>query len=108
MAQLTEPITIAKSPLRTAAMYCLALWVAIWLLFLLMRFSPIDIREIPGAGKIALTALGIVFVAPILATLLAAAALIRKPRTQLSWLTLGFAISIVFGQVGIFLITRWL
>jgi hypothetical protein len=108
MAQLTEPLMMVNSPLRTAAIYCLALWVAIWVLFLLMRFSPIDIREIPGAGKIALTALGIVFAAPILATLLAAAALVRKPRTPLSWLTLGFAISIVFGQVGIFLITRWL
>jgi hypothetical protein len=99
---------MVKASLRTAAIYCLALWVAIWLLFLLMRFSPIDIREIPGAGKVALIALAIVFVAPIIATALAAAALVRQPRTPLSWLTLGFAISVVFGQVGIFLITRWL
>jgi hypothetical protein len=99
---------MAKASLRTAAIYCLALWVAIWLLFLLLRFSPIDIREIPGAGKIALSALAVVFIAPIIATGLAAAALIRPPRTPLSWLTLGFALSVVFGQVGIFLITRWL
>jgi hypothetical protein len=40
---------MSKVSLRTASIACLAIWVATWLLFLLMRLSPLDIRSIPGS-----------------------------------------------------------
>jgi hypothetical protein len=99
---------MAKASLRTASISCLAIWVTIWLLFLLMRFSPIDIRVIPGIGMIMLIALAVALVAPIVATGLAAAALVRQPRARPNVLTFGFAISALLGQVFLFLISRWL
>jgi hypothetical protein len=99
---------MAKPSLQTASIYCLALWVAIWVLFLLMRLSPFDIRGIPGIGVIVLIALAIALVAPMLATGLAAAALFRQPRTPLTLLTFGCAIAALLGQVCLFLVTRWL
>jgi hypothetical protein len=97
-----------KASLRTASISCLAIWAAVWLLFLLMRFSPFDIRRIPDIGMITLVALGLALLMPIVATGLAGAALIRQPRVPLNWLTLGFAIAVLFGQGLLFLITRWL
>ncbi len=99
---------MAKPSLLTSSIYCLALWVAIWVLFLLMRLSPFDIRSIPGIGVIVLIALAIALVAPMLATGLAAAALFRQPRAPFTLLTFGCAIAALFGQVFLFLITRWL
>jgi hypothetical protein len=99
---------MAKATLRTASICCLALWVAIWLLFLLMRFSPIDIRGIPGIGMIMLTAFAVALVAPIVATGLAGASLIRQPRAPLSLLVFGCAIAALLGQVFLFLVSRWL
>jgi hypothetical protein len=99
---------MGKASLRTAAIYCLALWVAIWLLFLLMRLSPLDIRGIPGIGKGILIALVVALVAPIAATGLAGAALARQPRAPLNLLTFGCAITALIGQVFLFLNSRWL
>lgn len=99
---------MAKPSLQTAAIYCLGLWVAIWILFLFMRLAPFDIRGIPGVGVIVLIALAIALVAPMLATGLAAAALFRQPRAPLNLLTFACAIAAFFGQVFLFLITRWL
>jgi hypothetical protein len=99
---------LPKTSLRTASIYCLALWVAIWLLFLLMRLSPLDIRGIPGIGMVTLTALLVALVAPVVATGLAGAALVRQPRAPLNLLTFGCAVAALFGQVFLFLITRWL
>ena len=99
---------MAKASLRTASIYCLALWVAIWFLFLLMRFSPLDIRGIPGIGMIMLIAFAVALVAPIVATGLAGAALVRQPRVLLNLLVFGCAIAALLGQVFLFLITRWL
>jgi hypothetical protein len=99
---------MAKPSLQSASIYCLALWVAIWILFLLMRLSPFDIRGVPGIGGIVLIALAIALVAPMLATGLAAAALFRQPRAPLNLLTFGCAIAALFGQIFLFLITRWL
>jgi hypothetical protein len=65
---------MAEVSLRTASISCLAIWLAIWLLFLLMHHSPFDIRTIPGIGMIMLTALLVALVAPIVATGLAGAA----------------------------------
>jgi hypothetical protein len=99
---------MAKSALRTASICCLALWVAIWFLFLVMRLSPLDIRGIPGIGMVMLIAFAVALLAPIVATGLAGAALVRQPRTPLSLLTFGCAIAALLGQVLLFLISRWL
>jgi hypothetical protein len=99
---------MTKPSLRTASIACLVIWAAIWLLFLLMRFSPFDIRQIPGVGKIMLIALLIGVVAPIVATGLAAAALVRQPRAPKSLLTFGCAIAALLGVALLFLISRWL
>jgi hypothetical protein len=99
---------VVKASLRTAAIYCLVVWAAIWVLFLLMRLSPLDIRGIPGIGMIMLVALAAALLAPIVATGLAGAALVRQPRVPLNWLTLACAIAALIGQGLLFLITAWL
>jgi len=99
---------MAKVWLRTASISCLAIWVGIWLFFLLMRLSPLDIRNIPGAGIVMLIALAVALVAPIVATGLAGAALVREPRVPLSLLTFGCAIAALLGQVFLFLNSSWL
>jgi hypothetical protein len=99
---------VFKAPLRTASITCLAIWAAVWLLFLSLRFSSLDIRTIPGIGPIMLVALVVALLAPIVAIGLAGAALVRQPRVTLNWLTLGCAIVALFGQAFLFLITRWM
>ena len=99
---------MARALLRTASISCVAIWVTVWLLFLLMRFSPFDIRGIPGIGVVMLAALAVAFLAPIVATGLAGAALVRQPRVPLNWLTLGCAIAALLGQGLLFLTSRWL
>ena len=99
---------MAKTSLRTAAMSCLAIWAAIWLMFLMMRFSPLDIRVIPGIGPIMLMALVVALVAPIVATGIAGAALVRQPRAPMNWLTFGCAIIALLGQVHLVMISTWL
>lgn len=99
---------VAKMTLRTAAISCLAIWLAIWLLFLFMALSPFDIRNIPGIGMIMLIALVVALVAPLLATGLAGAALVRQPRAPLDLVTFGCAVAAFLGQVLLFLASRWL
>ena len=99
---------MAKTSLRTAAIYCLVIWAAIWLLFLLMRLSRLDFRTIPGIGPTMLTALVVALVAPIVAMGIAGAALVRQPRVPVNWLIFGCAIAALVGQVILFTITRWL
>ena len=99
---------MSKSSLRTASISCLAIWAAVWVLFLAMRFSPLDYRVIPGIGMILLGALGVALVAPIVAIGLAGAASVKQPRVPLNWITLGCAIAALFGQGLLFLITKWL
>jgi hypothetical protein len=99
---------MVKTSLRTGSIACLAIWALIWLGFLLLRLSPIDIRSTPGAGRVLLIALAIALLAPIVAIGLAAAALARHPRVPRDRLVLGWAAAALFGQVLLFLITRWL
>jgi hypothetical protein len=99
---------MVKASLRTAAMGCLALWGAIWLLLLLMRLSPFDIRGIPGIGMILLFSFAIALGAPMVAIVLAGAAWVREPRAPFTVLTLGCAIAALVGQACLFLIYRWL
>jgi hypothetical protein len=94
--------------LRVASIVCLAVWAAIWLLFLAMRLSPVDIRSIPGIGIIMLTALGVVLLAPIGAAALAGAAFVRQPRVPQNWLLLGCAIAALVSQGALFLVSKWL
>jgi hypothetical protein len=98
----------AKSSLRKGSIYCLAIWAAIWLMFMLMRFSPLDIRVIPGIGIIMLGALVVALVAPLVSTVLAAVALFRPPREWLTVLTLACAFAVSAGQVLLFTMTRWM
>src|SRR3954464_3537039 len=99
---------MGKASLRTASISCLAIWAAVWLAYLLMRFSSFDIRSIPGIGVIMLVALGVALLAPIVAMGLAGAALVRQPRVPSNWLALGGAVAALFGQGLLFLISRWL
>lgn len=99
---------VAKTAWRTASICCLAIWAAIWLLFLLIRLSPLDIRIIPGIGAVMLIALVVALLAPIVAICTSGAALVRQPRVPLNWLVLGCAIAALLGQVILFTITRWL
>jgi hypothetical protein len=99
---------MSKVSLRTASIACLAIWVATWLLFLLMRLSPLDIRSIPGIGMVMLIALLVALAAPIAATGLAGAALVREPRAPLNLLTFGCAIAALLGQAFLFLVSSWL
>jgi hypothetical protein len=99
---------MAKTSSRTASIYCLAIWAAIWLLFLLMRLSSFDIRIIPGIGPLMLIALVVALVAPIVATGIAGMALVRQPRAPLNWLVLGCAIGALLVQWILFSATGWL
>jgi hypothetical protein len=99
---------MVKSSLRVASISCLAIWAAVWLLFLMIRLSRFDIRNIPGIGPVMLVALGVALLAPIVATCLAGAALVRQPRVPWNWITLGCAIAAFFGQGFLFLVTRWM
>ncbi len=99
---------MARTPLRSAALSCLAVWAAVWLLFLLLRFSSLDVRYIPGAGRILLGALVISFLAPIVAAGLAAAALVRQPRVLVNLLALACAAAALVVQALVFASSRWL
>jgi len=99
---------MAKFSWRSASISCLAIWAAIWFLFLFIRFSTLDIRMVPGIGPVMLLALIVALVAPIVAIGLAGIALFRQPREPVSWLILGCAIAAFVGQGILFAITRWL
>jgi hypothetical protein len=99
---------MAKTSLRRAAVYCLAIWAGVWILFLLIRISPFDIRFIPGIGPIMLMALVISVLAPVVAIGIAGAAVIREPRAGLNWLLLGGAIVALLGVMLIFSLTQWM
>ena len=99
---------MTKISLRSTAIACLAVWLGIWVLFMLMRFSPFNFTSIPGVGIVLLVALATALLTPLVAAGLAAAALLRHPRVPLNWLVLGCALAALFGQVLLFLITRWM
>jgi branched-subunit amino acid ABC-type transport system permease component len=75
---------------------------------MLMRFSPIDIRIIPGIGPIMLGALAVALLAPLAAIALSAAALLRQPRAGVNWIMLAFSIAVFGGQGLLFMATRWM
>jgi hypothetical protein len=100
--------SMAKTILRAASVSCLAIWVVIWLAFLVMRLSPVDIRHIPDIGIIMLTAFAVAMASPILAAALSAAVLVRHPRAPRDLLIFVCAIAALLGQGFLFLITRWL
>ena len=99
---------MVKASLRNVSIYCLGIWVAVWLVFMLMRFSGFDIRVIPGIGPIMLIALGLAVISPVLALVIASAALIQRPRAVLGWLILGSAVAACFAVGIIFEATKWL
>jgi hypothetical protein len=93
---------------RAVSLACLAIWAGIWILFLGLRVSPLDIRVIPGMAQILLLCLVVSFLAPVIASGLAVVALIRQPRAGLNWLVLGGAVAVVTAQCLVFLVSRWL
>jgi hypothetical protein len=99
---------VAKTALQTASIYCLVLWAAIWCLFMLIRFSHLDIRIIPGIGPVMLMALVIAVLAPVVAIGIAGSSIIRQPRVRLNWLMLGCSIAALVGEAFLFAATRWL
>ena len=94
--------------MRMASIGCLAVWAVIWLLFLVMRLSTLDIRGFPGIGFVMLGAFAVAVLAPIVAAALAGIALVRQARVPRNWLLFGCAIAALLGQGLLFLITRWL
>jgi hypothetical protein len=94
--------------LRRVAIACIAAWVVVWVTFTAMRLSSFDFRYLPGIGPVLLAYLVISFLAPIVATVLAIAALVREPRLRLNWLVLGFALAALFIQNLVFVVSRWL
>lgn len=99
---------LTRISLRAASLSCVAIWVAVWLLFLSLRFSSLDVRYIPGAGSFLLSALVLSVLAPIVAVCLATAALVRGARVPANWLTLGLAGAALCCQALLFLSSRWL
>ena len=99
---------MTKASLRNASIAFLVVWGAVWLMFLSIRFTSIDIRQIPGIGMIMLGALAVALLAPIAATALAGVALARQPRLSSNWLTFGCAIATLVGQGLLFLISKLL
>jgi hypothetical protein len=77
-------------------------------MFLIMRFSPFDIRVIPGIGPIMLVALVVAVISPVLALGIAGVALFRRPRAVPGWLILGCAVAACFAVGFIFAATKWL
>ncbi len=106
--RLFTPKTMANTSLPSASIACLVIWLAIWLLFLVMRFSTFDFWSIPGAGFVMLTPFAVVLVAAVAATELATAALVRQRQVPVNWLTFGCALAALFGQVMLFLISCWI
>lgn len=94
--------------MRTASIYCLAIWAGVWLLFLAIRLSPLDIRIIPAIGPVMLIALAVALAAPVIAIGLAGAAVVRRPQTPLNWMVLGCAIAALLGEGILFIVTKWL
>ncbi len=99
---------MAKPSLRSASIYCLTIWAVIWLMFMMMRFSPFDLRVLPGIGPVLLLALIVVWLAPLAATAIAGAAIIRQPRIPLNWLIFGCAIIAFLGQMQLFTMSGWM
>ena len=98
----------AKTSLRTASIVCLILWAAIWTLFMLLRFGVFSLGVFPAPGPVMLIALATALVMPVVATGLAAAAVLRQPGVRLNWLTLGGAMAILGAQCVLFLATRFM
>jgi hypothetical protein len=84
------------------------IWAAIWLLFLLVRFSTLDVSQYPGLGRVALPMLFTVAITPFAAIVLAIVAVVRQPVALSNWATLGCAIAALLGQALLFLSARWL
>ena len=99
---------VAKASLRTASIYCLVVWAAVWCLFVLIRFTGFDIRVIPGIAPLMLVALVLSVIGPVVAIGLIGVALIQRPRAAVSWMILGGAVAACIAVGFIFAATKWL
>lgn len=94
--------------LRRASLVCLAVWLVIWVLWMVMRFLPVDGRGIPGIGPFLLASLVGIFVAPLLSAGLAVICLIRRDRRPADWVVLAVSLAIIPGEMMVFQATAWL
>ena len=99
---------VGGSSWRSASIACIAIWAAIWLFFLIVRFSTFDTRQIPGIGPVMLLLLVAAVITPLAATVLAVIAAIKQPTVSLNWIALGCAIAVLSGQAMLFASSRWL
>jgi hypothetical protein len=86
----------------------LAIWVAIWIIFMLIRFSSFDIRTVPGAGPILLFMLVASGILPLATSVLAVVSAIQKPKDMLSWITLVCSVAALLGQAALFAAQKWM
>jgi hypothetical protein len=99
---------MAKPLLRTASIYCLVLWAAIWTFYVLLRSSHLDVRSIPGAGPVLLLSLVVITLAPLGAAGLSVAAVVRQPRARSGWVMLALAMFAFVAQWGLFMASSWM
>jgi hypothetical protein len=99
---------MSRSWLQSAAVVCISLWGAIWLLFIGVRFSSFDVSQHRSLGPVLLVLLLTVLVAPLAAIGFAIAAVVQRPAVLSNWITLGCAGAAFAGQALLFLITRWM
>lgn len=99
---------MARNWLRSAALICIALWVAIWLVFIGVRLSSFDVSQHPSLGRLALILLLTVLMAPLLAIGFGIAAVLQRPAVLSNWITLACAGAALVLQTLLFLVTRWM
>jgi hypothetical protein len=99
---------MARSRSQNASLVSLAVWLAVWALFLAAALSSFDVRVIPGIGPLLLAALAASFLAPLVALGFAVGALTRNPRATLNWVLLACAAAAILGQSLLFATSRWL
>lgn len=103
-----QTIPTTRWSLRKIAAACIAVWIVIWIIFMAIRFSTLDVRLIPGAGGMLLLMLTAAAALPLVATLLSVMATIQKPAAPMNWVTLGCSIGIMVGQVVMFTASKWM
>lgn len=97
-----------KWTLRSGAIACLAVWLAIWVFFMLVRFSHFDIRQIPGIGPVMLLLLAAASATPLAGSILALLAVIQRPSVPLNWITLVCGVAALVGQAILFAASKWM
>ncbi len=94
--------------MRKAAIACVGAWAGIWVVFMLIRFSGLDVRAIPGAGPILLLLFAASGILPLAASVLALVATIQDPKVRSNWIALAAAVAILCIQAFLFTANKWM